>query len=622
MRRILGSAFLLALAIVAIPLPAAADTSDFTFDSFDADYTLSRADDGTSQLAVVETIVARFPDFDQNRGIIRAIPDDYDGVQLNTQVESVVDENGSPVPFESTHTSGFLELALGADAFVQGAVTYVITYSQQNVVRSFVDTKSDEFYWDVNGTGWGQPFDSVTAAVHVDASVAGALTGNSACYVGGVGDTTRCAIVMPNSLASTVSPTATPGPLSGPVEFRAAFDNLAPGETLTVSIGFETGTFLTPEPVVNEITSRPIPVGLKALSAGIGLLSLGGVAGSIIARRRSRDPERTRAIIPQYSEPDDITIMQAAHLVSRPATAVPAALVRLAVRKNIRILAYAVAAGGEPYTLQYLGSATANPEDEAIIALLFGSHPTPGALREFGPSERELMTALTNLSARAASSLDSVGFRTKPAGRAIGWLIVVGQVVLAFVALSAAVVMAATYLSFTGWLGASMLVGAASLIACIVLAVRPRQLTQRGADARDYLEGMKLYLTIAEQDRLRALQSPEGAERINVADDLELVKLYEKLLPWAVVWGVEDQWMNELAVRAESLSYEPDWFAGADGFTAALATSTLRGVSNSLTPPVSASGWSGSGGGSSFSGGSFGGGFSGGGGGGGGGGGR
>jgi len=232
------------------------------------------------------------------------------------------------------------------------------------------------------------------------------------------------------------------------------------------------------------------------------------------------------------------------------------------------------------------------------------------------------MTALTNLSARAASSLDSVGFRTKPAGRAIGWLIVAGQVVLACVALSAAVVMAATYLSFTGWLGASMLVGAASLIACIVLAVRPRQLTQRGADARDYLEGMKLYLTIAEQDRLRALQSPEGAERINVADDLELVKLYEKLLPWAVVWGVEDQWMNELAVRAESLSYEPDWFAGADGFTAALATSTLRGVSNSLTPPVSASGWSGSGGGSSFSGGSFGGGFSGGGGGGGGGGGR
>jgi hypothetical protein len=37
------------------------DVDDFTFDSFDADYTLTRADDGTSRLEVVETIVAVFP---------------------------------------------------------------------------------------------------------------------------------------------------------------------------------------------------------------------------------------------------------------------------------------------------------------------------------------------------------------------------------------------------------------------------------------------------------------------------------------------------------------------------------------------------------------------------------
>jgi ABC-type glycerol-3-phosphate transport system substrate-binding protein len=88
MRRLLGSAALLAVA-AAVLLPAtaaSADTSDFTFDSFDADYTITRADDGTSHLDVVETIVARFPDFDQNRGIIRAIPSDYDGVDLGTVV--------------------------------------------------------------------------------------------------------------------------------------------------------------------------------------------------------------------------------------------------------------------------------------------------------------------------------------------------------------------------------------------------------------------------------------------------------------------------------------------------------------------------------------------------------
>jgi hypothetical protein len=39
-----------------------ATTSDFTFDSFDAQYTLSREADGTARLLTVETIVARFPE--------------------------------------------------------------------------------------------------------------------------------------------------------------------------------------------------------------------------------------------------------------------------------------------------------------------------------------------------------------------------------------------------------------------------------------------------------------------------------------------------------------------------------------------------------------------------------
>lgn len=146
------------------PAPAHADTSNFTFDSFEADYTLSRDADGTSRLDVVETIVARFPEFDQNRGIIRAIPLDYDGVPMAPEVTSVTDETGESVPFESDERGAFLELALGTDDFVHGVQTYVISYTLENVVRSFADTASDELYWDVNGTGWGQPFGEVSVA--------------------------------------------------------------------------------------------------------------------------------------------------------------------------------------------------------------------------------------------------------------------------------------------------------------------------------------------------------------------------------------------------------------------------------------------------------------------------
>ena len=138
---------------------------------------------------------------------------------------------------------------------------------------------------------------------------------------------------------------------------------------------------------------------------------------------------------------------------------------------------------------------------------------------------------------------------------------------------------------------------------------------------------MTLYLTVAEEERMKFLQSPTGAERIDVGNNQEMIKLYEKLLPWAVLWGVEDQWSKELAVRVEAdPSQQPDWFVGQTPFSAGLFTSAVGGFQSTVFTPTSGSGtsWSssGSGFGSTFSGGSMGGGFSGGGGGGGGGGGR
>jgi uncharacterized membrane protein YgcG len=126
------------------------------------------------------------------------------------------------------------------------------------------------------------------------------------------------------------------------------------------------------------------------------------------------------------------------------------------------------------------------------------------------------------------------------------------------------------------------------------------------------------------------LQSPEGAERVkalgfDVSDGAQVVKLYEKLLPFAVLWGIEREWAKELAVYYEQQSGSPDWYISTGTFNSALFAQSLGGLGSAVTtssvPQATSSRWSGSSGGS-FSGGSFGGGFSGGGGGGGGGGGR
>jgi len=157
-----------------------------------------------------------------------------------------------------------------------------------------------------------------------------------------------------------------------------------------------------------------------------------------------------------------------------------------------------------------------------------------------------------------------------------------------------------------------------------IILLKPKLLTRKGAEAKEYLLGLREYLTIAEEDRMRVLQSPQGALRVDVTDKDAVVKLNERLLPYAVLWGVEDRWADELRVQYDGRT--PDWLDGAS-LSGSMLRSFASATTSSVRPIVSSSSSSGgsswsSSGGSSFSSGSSGGGFSGGGGGGGGGGGR
>ena len=61
------------------PVTAPSGVDDFSFDSFDASYVLGRDGSKNSTLHTTEKLVAKFPEIDQNRGIVRGIPTYYDG---------------------------------------------------------------------------------------------------------------------------------------------------------------------------------------------------------------------------------------------------------------------------------------------------------------------------------------------------------------------------------------------------------------------------------------------------------------------------------------------------------------------------------------------------------------
>jgi uncharacterized membrane protein YgcG len=579
-KRFLAFAALTAALVFGVSAPALADVDDFEFESFDGQYTLSTDADGRSVLTTVETLVAVFPDEDQNRGIVRSLVDNYDGHPVDLEILSVTDENGASRSYETDSEDEFLNVEIAADTFVHGRQTYVITYTSHNVTRFYSDTGVDEFYWDINGTGWAQPFGSVTATVLTDETAT-----QAAAYVGAEGSTTP----------------ATVEEIDGGYTFSAT--DLAPGENLTVAIGFPQGTFV---PRDGSFFAAPYPS--IGLAAAIGSLLVTALAAR--ARRTTlADAPGRGTIVAQYSPPKDASLQLSALISHTVAKSTPAHIVALAVAGQLRILEVD---GKKPsYRLEFVTADGANADDLEFLHALFGKDLTPGEDRSLEKADTSAAKRITKLQARVAKDAVTDGYRRKPSYAAIGWLLA-ASVVFAGIAFLFSVLSLAE--AYGGAIPIAFLVTSiGALVATWVLASKS-PLDARGVELRDYLEGLKVYISLAEVDRLRFLQSPDGALTTPIATDdtAQLVKLTERVLPYAMLFGLEKEWAKQLGSYYSDLGEQPTWYAGSSAFNSAVFVSSISSLSSSAASAYT---------GSSSTGGSGGGGASGGGGGGGGGGG-
>ncbi|WP_454117403.1 hypothetical protein [Microbacterium lacticum] len=94
------------------------------------------------------------------------------------------------------------------------------------------------------------------------------------------------------------------------------------------------------------------------------------------------------------------------------------------------------------------------------------------------------------------------------------------------------------------------------------------------------------------------LQSPTGAERVpvDVNDLRQKLDLYEKLLPYAVVFGQEKEWSRQLAVLYTAVGASgPYWFAGTGAFDASSFASGIGSLSSAASSSSSTGGSSGGG---------------------------
>jgi len=576
---VLGAVFLVAS-------PAHASVDDFVFDSFDGVYEIGIADDGTSQLLTTETLVALFPDYDQNRGIARYLPTQYLGLPLDTEVIDVTDEKGDSRPWATTRDgSAFvIESVVPRGEFVRGEQTYVLTYRQDDVIRDFgQSTGVQEFYWDINGSGWPQPFGSVSATIVIPPELAPSLAPDGdSCYQGARGSTATCAITREVSANGSVRIYAEAGPLN-------------PYETMTVAIAFAPGTFSAP-------MAMQTPV-LTILSHGAGAIA-GAIAlvWAIVVRRRFlADAPGRPVIIPEYLPPKSGTIPVAAILRHQSARIPLAGLLHLAVSKKIRLSEepgfgrrWSVLRDDVPLT----------SDDTEMLTVLLGAVPGVGQSTLLPKNSPLVAKRLEMFVSEQKKRMTEDGvFISAPFVHRLGPLLVGGL----------AGVLAVAGFAFFGDQEANLPtwgfgLGIFSAVSAAIALVAKTPLGAVGAELRDELKGLRLYIRLAEKDRLHYLQSPKGAirERVSAEDPREVLKLYERLLPWAVVLGEEKRWAKELDRLYRDQS--PDWMRGTQTGLATSLGSFSRATSASFR--------------SSSSGGTGGGGSAGGGGGGGGGGGR
>ena len=562
---------------------AAVDVNNFHISSYRIDYSLGRDSEGRSTLKTVEKITAEFPTFDQNHGLERAIPKSYDNHTTNLQIESVTDEKGAPRTYDTYEQNNNLVVRMAdMNVFVHGTQTYVITYTQRDVTKAYADTKSDEFYWDTNGVDWRVPIDELEVTLRIDDDLAERLTTKSSCYQGATGSSTLCTLEQ-----------------RGETEFYTKVTNLAQGENATIAVGFEPQTFT---PYQQTLAEKLIQWwGILQAATVVPLVAVFTWLMVKYYRMRNRSAE-LGTIVPEYVPPRDTSVTTSAHVAKGTTTSVMAAqLLDLAVRHYVKI--YEVGEKGLFSSVQYeveiirdIGDL--KPEEQELLIDMFGGQVTVGA-------RMNLKTLRNNAMYRLSTSDNDKKLEAlvrKDYGlymhdeSAKKWfrgaalvLMIVSIILLSPLGLIAALVVFGC--SFGTW-----------------------PLSDKGLALRRYLEGLKQYIKVAETERIQMLQSPEGAEKsggLDPNDPAKLVKLYEKVLPYAVLFGQEKQWNQQLGRYYEQTGTQPDWYAGNTGvFSEAAFSAGMSGLSQTTSYASSSSSSSGgsSGGGSSGGGGGGGGG--------------
>ncbi|GMR08641.1 MAG: DUF2207 domain-containing protein [Gammaproteobacteria bacterium] len=577
-------------------------------------------------MLVVETIKVKSEQNKIKRGIYRDFPTKYkdrygNNYEVGFRVIGVERDGNSENFFTKSRSNGTRVYIGNKDVILKPDIySYKISYITTRQLGFF--DEYDELYWNVTGNGWDFPIDNASAHITLPAAISEEKIRATA-YTGQYGSDAR-------NYRSEIN-------IMGQASFQTT-KTLAPREGLTIVVGWPKGLIQQPS-FTDEMGF------FFSDNPGIGLAFTGVTI--LIAfywfswHKAGRDPEKG-IIIPRYEPPESLSPAAMRYIMnmSYDSKTFTAAVINMAVKGYLKIIE--VSSDYSVNKLEDGDRSTLSAGEKKLGKALFQDKTT---LELHNENHTDINRARDKLKTYLDREFNKVFFVTNGGYLVIGvifsvliqmavgistsndvgafifltiWL--TGWTTIVFFLFAAKRYLVGIIFGFFELMGLGMYLDVTSLWSVILLVLLAltnvlfmyllKAPTRLGRKVMDKIEGFKMYLSVAEQDRLKFSHPPEKTPQ-----------LFEQYLPYALALDVEQEWSEQFSevLRKAAMEpgggYQPHWYRGnhwssgnPKAFTTAMGSSLSSAISSAAIAPGSGSGGGFSGGGSSGGGGGGGGG--------------
>lgn len=488
---------------------------------------LSRAADGSARLEVVERVTVRPKPSSGETDLQRLVPSRIGDAATPVLVQGVEHGDGERATFRLEQTDDGIVVSIPVDDLA-GEQTFRIRYVRDDAVVAEPGGDGQRVAWQVPGALSRESTPSVTGRLRIDPALAGDLVRAEVCSTERSNETQPCTITFSSP--------------EGETDVTATTRDLEGHDTMTVEADFGTDTFTEPD------TDPDVSAGRTAmLVAGGGSVAIAGAAALVAATRRRRasivvSPEGRvdlDAGSPTPVPPHDLSPALAGSLVGRPGRGIVAQLLDAAAKGNVRLRA------GDDDVLVSLVTwpeALSRVDDAALSVLVPRLVQPPQSLRGRAGLATDATLATVRDAAERARLVDRPDTHRGDRRLALG---------------------AATASVAVPWLAHSHEVGfvaGAGTLAVVLGSIGVgrgllhawQTYTEGGRQAVRGLDRLRRHLTSPRDERIAALREAHGRDA-TAADE---AAVYERLLPWAVVLGVEDEWLDRMT---EVHGHTPGW---------------------------------------------------------------